>query len=79
MCFKYLTTHPAKLRSITNDGMGGFRWMGGKWLKESTYVKKNIHLPHLWFGKGLLCPLTFLAPWRTQSAPVDTALTSGKW
>lgn len=59
--------------------MGTFQWVGGKWLKESTSEKINIHLPHLCFGKVLLRPLTFLAPWRAQSAPVDTALNSGKW
>ena len=47
MWFKYMTTHLAKLSSITNDGMGRFRWVGGKWLKGSTSEKKNIHLPHL--------------------------------
>lgn len=79
MWFKYVTTHLAKLGSITNDRMGRFQWVGGKLLKESTSEEKNAHLPHLWFGKGLLRPLIFLAPWRAQSAPADMVLNSGKW
>lgn len=41
--------------------------------------KKSIRLPRQWFGKGLLYPLTFLAPWKARSAPGDMALNSGMW
>lgn len=58
------------------DGAGCGGW---KWFKGHFSEKKSTHLPHRCFGKGRLCPLTSLAPWRAQSAPADRAPSSGRW